>query len=274
MRFDQARLHSELAALRGAPPRHGLGAALARPLATTVVLFDQTGSTNDEAIRAARAGAEHGALFVAESQTAGRGRRGRSWSSPPGENLLFSLLLRPDLELKTASRLTLAVGLAVRDAVSEYVSQPPRIKWPNDIWVERKKLAGILVESQLSGNQLDSVIVGVGLNVLSRELAPEIAASATSLALSEPRSGAPDLSREGVLARILCEFERRLAEFEQRGLSLMLDALRANDALLGAHVRVDGQRGVARGIDQNGALVLETSEGSFLRIENGSVELD
>ncbi|MEZ4376429.1 MAG: biotin--[acetyl-CoA-carboxylase] ligase [Polyangiaceae bacterium] len=274
MTFDTSRLQSELTRLRGATPSHGLGAALAHQLGGAVVYFEQTGSTNDEAITAARQGAKHGSVFIADSQTAGRGRRGRSWSSAPGENLLFSVLLRPQLELKTASRLTLAVGLAVRDAVAEYTASAPQLKWPNDVWIARKKLAGILVESQVSGGQLDSVVIGVGANVLSRDLPEEIASLATSLALCEPAAGAPELSREGVLARVLIQLERRLGQFEREGLASMLDELRLHDALLGQQVRVDERRGTARGIDQNGALLLESSDGQYFHIENGTVDLD
>lgn len=274
MPLDEARFRHELTSLRRNQPTHGLGAALQRPLGEVLVTFDEIASTNDEAIQAAKRGALHGTVFVADSQTSGRGRRGRRWSSNPGENLLVSVLLRPNLDLETASRLTLAVGLAVREAASVYVETPPRLKWPNDVWVGTKKLAGILVESQVSGASLDSVIVGVGLNVSSRILPGEIADLATSLALCEARPGAPELSLEGVLARVLVQLERRLAEFEQRGLTPMLEELRRHDALLGSHVRVDEHRGVARGIDQNGALVLEAADGQFFRVETGTVELD
>ncbi len=272
MRFDEDLLQRELRALRGAQPSHGLGAALAPALGVAIRHFEQIGSTNDEAIEAARRGAEHGTLFIADNQTAGRGRRGRSWASAPGENLLFSLLLRPNLDVRTASRLTLAVGLAVRDAAQAYSRDAARIKWPNDVWVGRKKLAGILVESQLSGNRLDSVVIGVGVNVLSRDLPSELADLATSLALCEAPDGAPELSREGVLARLLIQLERRISEFEQLGLAAMLDELRVHDALLGARVKVDDRHGVARGIDQNGALVLEEAGGNLFRVETGTVE--
>ncbi|MCB9590184.1 MAG: biotin--[acetyl-CoA-carboxylase] ligase [Polyangiaceae bacterium] len=273
MPFEIERLHSELARLRGGSPSHGLGAALSHQLAQDVVHFEQIGSTNDEAISAARQGAKHGSVFIADSQTAGRGRRGKSWSSPAGENLLFSVLVRSPLELKTASRLTLAVGLAVRDAIAEYTKSAPQLKWPNDVWVDGKKLAGILVESQLSGDKLDSVVIGVGANVLSRDLPEEIASLATSLALSEQAEGAPRLTREGVLARVLIQLERRLGQFEREGLSSMLDELRAHDGLLGRTVRVDERRGTARGIDQNGALLLEVEDGTYFHIENGTIEL-
>jgi BirA family transcriptional regulator, biotin operon repressor / biotin---[acetyl-CoA-carboxylase] ligase len=254
--FDAERF-AKLAAERGLE----LGA----PLTSVAV----TGSTNDLALEAARAGAPHGATFVAEEQTRGRGRRGRAWSSPPGQNLTFSTLLRPKLEPERASSLTLAVGLAVRDAVAARVADEVGVKWPNDIVARGRKVAGILVESQLVGGRITALIVGIGLNVSMRELPPDIAEIATSLALL----GASELDREPLLCDLLSEIDRRVREHETAGLPVLLDELRAHDALLGRRVRVEAATGVARGIDATGALLIENERGQVRPIVSGTVEV-
>jgi BirA family transcriptional regulator, biotin operon repressor / biotin---[acetyl-CoA-carboxylase] ligase len=157
--FDADRFRT---AAREAKPKLG------RPLMYQPV----TSSTNDNALLAARSGAPHGSLFVTDQQTAGRGRRGNAWLAAPGESLLFSLLLRPRLELAQTSALTLAIGLALRDAVGPLLGGAAQLKWPNDLYVDEKKLAGVLVESQLQGEQLKAVVVGVGLNVATQYFPP------------------------------------------------------------------------------------------------------
>jgi BirA family biotin operon repressor/biotin-[acetyl-CoA-carboxylase] ligase len=239
--------------------------ALGRPLMYEPV----TGSTNDNALLAARSGAPHGSLFVADEQTAGRGRRGNAWLAAPGESLLFSLLLRPKLELSRASALTLAVGLALRDAVGPLLLDTALIKWPNDLYVNDRKLAGILVESQLQGEHLQAVVVGVGLNVASRDFPPEIAARATSLALL----GAGQVERETLLQEMLNAIARRLDAYQVAGVAGILDELNAADALSGKRVRVDARDGIGRGLDEQGRLLLEDDAGAVHAIVAGTVEL-
>lgn len=256
MPFDSNRFNAE---------RRAAGAELGAPLSYLAV----TGSTNDDALQAARHGAAHGALFVADAQTRGRGRRGHSWHAAPGESLLFSLVLRPQLGLAQISALTLAIGLALRDAIAPLLPTPLRIKWPNDLYAADKKLAGVLVESQLQGDELQAVVVGVGLNVTTHSFPPEIAERATSLALS----AATELDRERLLARLLVAIEARVSAYEQDGLRGILDELNAVDALRGKAVRVDAQRGIGRGIDEQGRLLLETESGATISILSGTVEL-
>ena len=228
-----------------------------------------TGSTNDDALAAARSGAPHGSLFIADEQTAGRGRRGHAWLAAPGESLLFSVLLRPTLALAQTSALTLAIGLALRDAVAPLISAAPQIKWPNDVLVEGKKLAGVLVESQLQGAELQSVVVGVGLNVSTREFPPEIAATATSLALL----GATRLEREALLVDLLEAIATRLEGYAKSGVTGILAELNAADALRGKRVRVDGTTGTGRGLDDQGRLLIEDDLQKTHAILAGTVEL-
>jgi BirA family biotin operon repressor/biotin-[acetyl-CoA-carboxylase] ligase len=228
-----------------------------------------TGSTNDDALLAARSGAPHGSVFVADEQTAGRGRRGHAWLAAPGEALLFSVLLRPRLELPQTSALTLAIGLALRDAVSQRIAPNAEIKWPNDLLVNGKKLAGVLVESQLQGDRLQAVVVGIGLNVASREFPEEIAARATSLALL----GAARLEREPLLHDILEAIAARLEAYQRTGIAGILSELNTADALRGKRVRVDDQLGIGRGLDEQGRLLLEDDAGHLHAVLSGTVEL-
>jgi BirA family biotin operon repressor/biotin-[acetyl-CoA-carboxylase] ligase len=233
-----------------------------------------TVSTNDDALAAARAGAPHGATFVAEQQTKGRGRRGASWLSAPGESLTFSVLLRPNLPAERTSALSLAVGLAVRESVARRVSAPVLVKWPNDVLAEQKKLAGVLIESQIGASGLEALVVGIGINVATRELPVEIADLATSLALL----GAVDVDRESLLVDLLGSLETRVDEYVASGLAPMLAALRAHDALYGKRVRAelgnDSVRGVAGGIDESGALIIVDDAGTRHAIVSGMVRLE
>jgi len=254
--FDADRFR---AAAREAKPKLG------RPL----MYLPVTGSTNDNALLAARSGAPHGSLFVADEQTAGRGRRGNTWLAAPGESLLFSVLLRPQLELAQASALTLAVGLALRDAIAPHIEQAVQLKWPNDLYVGGKKLAGVLVESQLQGERLQAVVVGVGLNVATRDFPSEIAARATSLALL----GKAELEREPLLLELLDAMALRVDEYQRSGVAGILAELNQADALRGKRVRVDTQEGVGRGLDDQGRLLLQDDAGVVHAIIAGTVEL-
>jgi BirA family biotin operon repressor/biotin-[acetyl-CoA-carboxylase] ligase len=253
--FDVARFRA-LAAAR----QLSLGA----PLEYAAV----TPSTNDLALAAARADARPGTTFVAGTQTAGRGRRGHSWLSNPAENLLFSVLLRPRVAPARVSALTLAVGLAVRDAVQPRLAAAVKLKWPNDLLIERQKLAGILLESQLQGAELRAVVVGVGLNVSAREFPSELAERATSLWLA----GAQELEHEPLLVDILQALERRVESYEAHGLTALLPELSECDALVGRRIRVESVSGTARGIDGEGYLLIEDDSNALHRVAAGTVE--
>lgn len=241
------------------------GVSLGEPLVSLV----ETTSTNDLALEAADAGARNGALFVAEAQTKGRGRHGHTWTSPPGENLTFSILLRPDVDVARASGVALVIGLAVRAAAARRVpTARVAIKWPNDVVAGRQKLAGILVESRLKGSHLDALVVGVGVNVFMRSVPEEIRTVATSLALL----GDPAPNREAVLVEILAELEPRLEMFRSDGLGPLLGELREHDALSGAAIVAGGIPGTGAGIDAEGALLVRERDGTVQRVTSGSVE--
>jgi BirA family transcriptional regulator, biotin operon repressor / biotin---[acetyl-CoA-carboxylase] ligase len=238
-------------------------------LGAPLVASESTGSTNDDAMSAARGGALHGATFVAEAQSAGRGRRGSVWLSPPGDNLMFSVVLRLDCSPERVAALALVVGLAVREVVAERVGSRVKLKWPNDVLVENRKLAGILVETQIAAGRVEAVVVGVGINVASRKLPEEIRQTATSMALL----GATRLEREELLVELLGALDRKLREHAREGLRALLDELRAHDALRGRAIELDGVLGVARGIADDGALLVEDSSGAVRRVLSGTVRL-
>jgi BirA family biotin operon repressor/biotin-[acetyl-CoA-carboxylase] ligase len=240
-----------------------LGSPLHR-LATTT-------STNDEAKRGARAGAPHGATWVAEEQTAGRGRQGRSWVSPRGENLLFSVLLRVDCVPSRLPLVAIVAGLAVRDAVARAAPRADvRIKWPNDVLVGTKKIAGILVEAITVGRRIEAVVVGAGVNVHTRVFPEDLAERATSVSLvsSEP----PD--RDLLLGQILEGIDHDLHVVLARGLGIVRARVEAADALRGRGVRNDsGDAGVASGIDDEGRLLVRRDDGVLTRWSAGEVHL-
>jgi BirA family biotin operon repressor/biotin-[acetyl-CoA-carboxylase] ligase len=245
--------------------RARLGLTLGAPL----VWREQTASTSDDATAAAQSGAAHGALFGAETQTRGRGRRGSEWLSEPGAGLWFSLLLRPRFGPELLPGVALAAGLAVRQAVAARLTVSVQVKWPNDVLADNRKIAGILAESQLAGARISSVIVGIGINVTQREFPAPIREIATSLAQLSAR----DKSRELLLASVLCELEAELERLTSGGLGAVADALAAHDALLGRRLRVDAREGRGAGIDPSGRLRLRALDGAEQLIASGHVEL-
>lgn len=244
-----------------------IGARQGRPVSVVA----STASTNDDARRAAAAGIATGAVFVADAQTAGRGRGDHAWHSPPGENVYLSLVLRPPLAAARLSAITLAFGIAVAHVVESRL--PPgavvRLKWPNDVLVGARKIAGILVEASLRGSDVQSVVVGVGLNVAAAGFPPDIAARATSLRLE----GATDLDRAVVVAALCAELGLAAERFAAHGLEPLLAELAHRDALAGRAVLVDGAEGRAEGIDADGRLRVRTAAGDLRAVAAGEVQL-
>lgn len=244
------------------------GGTLGNPMHLLAV----TPSTNDEAHHGAKKGAPHGATWVAEEQTDGRGRRGRSWVSPRGEGLLFTVLLRVQCDPSSLPPLALVAGLAVRDAVAAAApGADVRLKWPNDVLVGGRKVSGILVEAKTVGSRVEAVLAGIGINVHTRHFPPDIAARATSVALAA--EGTP-VDRAHLLADVLQRLDRDVHVVAARGLGLVRDRLEAADALRGKRVRNDGgQEGVATGIDDRGALKVVQDDGHIMAWVAGEVSI-
>lgn len=229
-----------------------------------------TTSTNDDAKAAAREGAVHGTTFVAEAQTGGRGRQGRAWVAVRGESLLVSVLLRAKVPLARVPPVALVAGLAVRDAVAKAAPEAVvAVKWPNDVLVDGRKVAGILVESTTAGNELQGIVVGFGINVHTRSFPDGLADTATSVALAT--RSPPD--RAAILVDVLAGLDRDVEHVLHRGLGLVHARLRAADGLVGRRVKSELGEGTADGIDVEGRLVVVGEDGTRMRWSSGEVHL-
>jgi BirA family biotin operon repressor/biotin-[acetyl-CoA-carboxylase] ligase len=253
--IDRTHIENELAR-RGAP------------LGLPLMIVDSTTSTNDDAKQAARNGCPSGAAFIADTQTSGRGRLGRVWHSPPGQNLYASFVLRPSLTPSVAPLVTLAAGLAVADAVAPLLpGRTVAIKWPNDVLVDDRKMAGILTEAQLSDARASWIVVGIGINVRATRFPPDIADRATSLALS----GAAEIDRGSLFVDLAVALSARIETLQARGPRPIILDLAARDALRGRAVTIDGAPATALGIAEDGALRIRWPDGSETTILAGEV---
>jgi BirA family transcriptional regulator, biotin operon repressor / biotin---[acetyl-CoA-carboxylase] ligase len=224
----------------------------------------EVGSSNSEALEWARAGAPEGAVVVTDHQTAGRGRWSRSWASAPGALLQFSIVLRPSLALDDLGLVTTALGVACASAIEDVTGLRPSLKWPNDVRLGGRKVAGILVESHLRGADLEAAIAGIGVNVAwSRQQIPhELREIATSLA-AENEGRAPP--RAELLAAVLSRFWTLYAGLPDSAPELVAQATARSD-VLGRGVTVnlsndDTIEGTALRLLPDGRLELQTSSG-------------
>ena len=217
----------------------------------------QTDSTNERARELAASGAPHGTLVTADEQSAGRGRQGRSWSAPPRSAVLMSVVLRDFDPL-----LPLAAALAVCEACEEEGLVSCQVKWPNDVWIDRRKVSGILVEGR---PQEGWAVLGIGLNVdiTEDQFPPELRDTATSLLIAD---GARPVEE---LLGLLVDALGRWLEAPPAD---VLSAWRERDALKGERIGWEGGQGVAAGIDDSGALLVDTDDGR-IALDAGEVHL-
>ncbi len=220
--------------------------------------FRRTDSTNARARELVEAGAPGGTVVTADEQTAGRGRQGRSWTAPPGKALLYSAVLRPLDERHLL--LPLAVPVAVCEAAEELKPGIEcKVKWPNDVWVDGRKLAGVLIEAK---PQDGWAVIGVGLNlsIAPDEFPPDLRDTAVSLSGSSGDTAAKVLNRH-------------LAKWVEADRAAILAAWRSRDALRGREVSWDGGAGVANGIEDSGDLVVVAAGGERVVLGAGEVHL-
>lgn len=244
------------------------------PFYTSLLYEDSVGSTNDCLKEMAAQGAENGCVLASDRQTAGKGRLGRTWVSPAGENIYFSILLRPAYAPEKASPVTLVMGLSVCQAVREAAGLPAMIKWPNDVVVDGRKVCGILTEMKAVPGRIEYVIIGTGINVHQRDFAPEIADKAVSVDLAAGRR----ISRGSILAEVLARFAENYETFcETEDLSGLTEAY--NDLLInrGRRVRIEDPRGayeaVSQGICPDGSLSVALPGGEIREIMSGEVSV-
>ena len=243
-----------------------------------VHVYQQIGSTNDEARRLAQAGAPEGLLVVAEEQSAGRGRAGRRWITPAGGALAFSLVLRPAAPVAQAARLTMIAGLAVCEAIEQTVGVRATLKWPNDILLDGQKTGGILVEAVTTagdeaGGRLEYAIVGIGVNVAAAPEPEQVGFPATAL---QARAGRP-VDRLQLVRAILRRLEAHYPAVTAADPHPLHSAWSARLAWLGEPVvaltAAGEYAGRAEGTDPDGALVIRLETGERVRVMAGDVRL-
>ncbi|HWV37477.1 MAG TPA: biotin--[acetyl-CoA-carboxylase] ligase [Vulgatibacter sp.] len=232
----------------------------------------QLPSTSDEAMRLAKGGAAHGEVVTAEKQTAGRGRRGRSWASPARVNLYLSVILRPDLPPQRAPELAFVVAVATAEALREF-SVDAGIKWPNDLVVGDRKIAGILLDLAADAGRIHFIVAGIGIDVnATLEDFPEgVRDLATSMRLELGYT----VSRAAIAAALLGRLEAWLDRFEAEGFEPVRARYRELSSILGHPVRLSEAdevlEGVAEEIDEGGALLVRDEGGAVHRFVSGDV---
>ena len=244
-------------------------------LGRRIEYLDTVDSTNRAAGELERQGAVEGTVVVADSQTSGRGRMGRRWESPAGDNLYFSVLLTPNVEPARVPQLALVAAVAVHEALAECCPNIiAQIKWPNDILVGGRKVAGILCEASLEADRVHRVILGVGINVNGATVSRTLRGIATTLR----SAGGREVSRPALLGAVLNHLEARYEGWLRDGsLSGLLAYFERHSALSGKSVTAENLsgavRGTARGIAPTGELVIETADGKLLHLLAGDVHL-
>ncbi len=240
----------------------------------TIHHFQTLDSTNSKAYQVALNGAEEGEVVISESQEKGRGRLGRQWFSPPFLNLYLSVILRPKISPHQASLITLMAAVATADAIQKFSGLLPLIKWPNDILLRDRKVAGLLNEIHSEMDRIHFVILGIGVNLNMDEkmFSKEIRAVATSLKIEMGQK----VSRKAFLQFFLQELEKWYSIFLEEGGAVILKAWRDRAHIKGRQVKVtsfgETVAGIAIDVDSNGALILETENGKRKRVVAGDIE--
>lgn len=234
--------------------------------------YELLSSTNDFAARMAEDGAPEGTVVIADQQVAGRGRHGRHWSSPEGEGLYLSVILRPDLPFDQLWQIGFVAAAAAAQAIREVSGLTPQIKWPNDVLLNGRKVCGILVEARTEG-ALRPVIVGIGINVNSDRLPPEIADKATSIMRE---TGNPASVRE-VETALLEQLDALYSRYMADGFDPIFQIWQAFDCTPGRRVSVITSDAVIDGtaveVDSNGDLIVRRDDGTTARVTAGEVIL-
>lgn len=238
----------------------------------TVHFAREMDSTNLWIKRLAKEGAPEGTLALAEYQSAGRGRLGRSWEVPEGTSVMMSILLRPKFEPQFAPMLTLVMGMAVAKAVKD-LGFDVSIKWPNDVVVSHKKICGILTEMGVLDGKIDYAVIGVGINVNIREFPEEMADKATSLYLE----GGREFDRSRVPGLVMEAFEKYYEEFiktcDLSGLKEEYESILANYDQPVRVLAKEPYEGIARGITNGGELLVEKQDGTVVEVSAGEVSV-
>lgn len=244
-----------------------------KTLGQEVVFLEEVSSTNERLAKLAREGKKEGLLVVAQQQTAGRGRRGKSWTSPKGTGIWMSLLLRPNLPPVKAPMLTLLAGLAVCKSIGRVTGLPAAIKWPNDVLIHGKKVCGILTEMDGEMEQIHHIVLGIGINVNTESFPEELKEIATSLFLEKGEL----VSRKQLLQEILKEWEGIYTQYEAQGdFSAFQQEYLSLCQTIGGEITVLGKEpfdGIGVDITQQGELVVEKTDGTRVVVYSGEVSI-
>ena len=247
-----------------------------RIVGRVIQVFQETASTNDVVEKLARDGVQEGVVVFAESQTKGRGRLGRKWVSPAKKGLWFSVLLRPQIRPVEATQLTVAAATALARAIQQQTSLSPDIKWPNDLLLRGKKVAGILTELSAEVDRVKHIILGIGLDVnqSAADFPADVRKIATSLKLESGRA----IDRAELAAAILQELDRDYARICEGGFAALADEWESRCTTIGQNVTIcigDRRvRGRAEALDDDGALLVRTEHGRLERIIGGDVTVE
>jgi len=263
--YDIQAVHRTGYRLAGVPDRlypeeikRGL---LPTELTWNVVYYPEVSSTNEVAKKLADDGAAEGTVVIADAQTAGRGRLGRSWHSPPGVGIWLSLILRPPVAPPTAPQLTMTAAVAVCKVLRQATGVDVGIKWPNDLMVEGRKVCGILTEMKAEMDRVHYVVLGIGINVNSEGFPPEVAPVATSLKQVAGRT----FNRVDLVKQILVEMDQVYPDYKRKGFTPFREDWQQLNVTLGQAVTVttlgESFAGMATGIQPDGSLVVEGENG-------------
>jgi BirA family transcriptional regulator, biotin operon repressor / biotin---[acetyl-CoA-carboxylase] ligase len=234
--------------------------------------FFKTDSTNRVAMELGYAGELEGTVVLAEAQTAGRGRSGRTWHSEKGTGLYFTVVLRPRLSPAQAPLLTMLAGISAQTAIAAQTGMSPELKWPNDVLLNGKKVGGILTEMHAEPNAVRFVIVGIGINVNQEKFPPELSGTATSIRKESGRMS----YRLELLVRLLTQFESDYNRFLREGPAFVVARFESVSSFAkGRRVRVDtgaeSYSGVAAGLSAEGLLLVQRDNGSLVTVIAGDV---
>ena len=240
----------------------------------TVVYYDKIDSTNNRAKEAGDNGAAHGTLFVADMQVAGKGRRGRVWKSPSGSSIYMTILLYPDIPPVKAPQLTLLMAIAVAEGIQEVTGLETKIKWPNDIVVNGRKICGILTEMSTEIDYINHVVIGAGINVNQDTFPDDIKATASSLKLELGKS----VKRSELIAAVMKSFEKCYEIFieteDLSGLQELYNSMLVNrDQEVKVLEPGNEYKAHAIGINQTGELIVRTPDGKEKEIYAGEVSV-
>lgn len=244
-----------------------------RAFGRSLMVVDKTASTQILAHEKVAEGAAEGFVVIAEEQTSGRGRMGRSWHSPSGKGLWFSLVLQPRISVSAVAQLTFVLCVAVCRTIRQLTGLCAEIKWPNDLLINGRKVSGILLESHAEDERLQYVVAGVGIsvNIDRQEYPKDLRDKATSLYAEAGRL----FSREALLAALLKEIEHLYVLFLNRGFAAIRLLWEAHSSTIGKRIETNTVHGVVKGtavgMDDAGALLVETSSGETMRLFSGDI---